>query len=91
MDRSILHAHGHNSDASPVVHQKIHHKIFDKKFAVVTEGLTIKGVEHGVAGSVGSGTATTSLKRVRRRREESREGKGRETREGGRREKAGKG
>ena len=50
-----------DSNALAFVHDKIQSEVLDKEVGVVSERLAVKGVQDGVAGAIGGGSATVCL------------------------------
>ena len=50
-----------NSDARDVAKRRTSRKVLDEEFGVVSKGLTVEGVKHGVSGSVGGGGTSVGL------------------------------
>lgn len=48
-----------NSLAAPTVHQEIEGEVLDEVVHLVTKTLSVKGVKHGVTGSIGDRTGPT--------------------------------
>jgi hypothetical protein len=59
--RTVLLVVGHDTDALTVLHDEVGGEVLNEVLGVVAERLAVKGVEHGVSGTVGSGGATVSL------------------------------
>ena len=56
METTAFHVEREHAATRPVlVAQKIKREVFNEKLRVVTETLSVEGVEHGVSGSVGGG------------------------------------
>lgn len=58
---SVLHVERDDTDTFAILHEKVEGKVFNEEVGVVSEGLTVKGVEDGVTGSIGSGGASIGL------------------------------
>jgi hypothetical protein len=57
----VLHAHGHDTVALSVVHEQISGEVLDEEHGVVREGLSVEGVQHGMARAIRCGGATVRL------------------------------
>jgi len=58
VDGSVLHIHGDDTVALTIVHHQVECEVLDEKLGIVLQGLTVKGVKHGVSGTI-SGTGTS--------------------------------
>lgn len=61
VQRAILHVHRNHTDALAILHEQVEGKVLDEKVGVVTQRLTVQGVQDGVTGTIGSGGASVSL------------------------------
>jgi len=61
MQRSVLHVHRDDTHAFAILHHQVEGEVLDEKVGVVAEGLTVKSVKDGVAGSIGGSCASICL------------------------------
>ena len=61
VERAVLHVKRHDTDTLAALHDEVEREVLDEEVSVVTEGLTVERVEEGMAGTVGSGSATIRL------------------------------
>lgn len=61
MQGSVLLVVGNDTDTGAVLHEQVHGEVLNKEVSVVSERLSVKRVQHGVAGSVGNGTGSVGL------------------------------
>ncbi len=58
---AVLLVVGEDTTALAILHNQVEGEVLDEVVGVVAQGLAVQGVEEGVAGSVGGGTASVSL------------------------------
>jgi hypothetical protein len=58
---AILLVVGEDTTALAILHNQVDGEVLDEVVGVVTEGLAVESVQQGVAGSVGSSTASVGL------------------------------
>jgi hypothetical protein len=61
MQGSVLHVQSDHTDTLAVLHEQVERKVFDEEVGVVSEGLTVQGVQDGVTGSVSGGGTSVCL------------------------------
>lgn len=61
VERSVLEVERNDTDALSVLHQQVQGEVLDEEVGVVSERLSVQGVEDGVAGSVSGGSTSVSL------------------------------
>lgn len=61
MERSVFHVERDHTDTLAILHEQVERKVFDEEVGVVSEGLTVKGVQDGVTCSIGSGGTSVGL------------------------------
>lgn len=61
VEGTIFHVNSKHTDTFAVLHEKIESKVLDEEVGVMSERLTVQGVENGVTGSVSGGGTSVSL------------------------------
>lgn len=61
VESTVLLVVSDHTAALTVLHEKVHGEVLDEELGVVTQTLTIKGVEQSMASTVGHGTGTVGL------------------------------
>merc|ERR1719462_231807 len=61
VDRAVFEVHGDDAFAFSVFHDEIEGEVFDEVVGVVSQGLSVQRVQHGMPGTVGHGAAAMSL------------------------------
>mmetsp|Transcript_56355 Transcript_56355/g.132811 ORF Transcript_56355/g.132811 Transcript_56355/m.132811 type:complete len:210 (+) Transcript_56355:180-809(+) len=58
---TILETECHDSNTATPVHDEVERKILDEKFGIVSQGLAVERVEHGMTGAVGDARTAVRL------------------------------
>lgn len=61
VESTVFHVNSKYTDTLAVLHEKVESKVLDEEVGVMSERLTVQGVENGVTGSVSGGGTSVSL------------------------------
>lgn len=61
VEGTVFHVNSKHTDTFAVLHEKVESKVLDEEIGVMSERLTVQGVENGVTGSVSGGGTSVSL------------------------------
>jgi len=61
MDGTVSNVVGHDTAALALFHDQVHSEVLNKEDAIVTEGTTKQGVQHGVTCAISDSTASVGL------------------------------